>query len=86
MRRQRLVAVGWARLRPPGHVPGGGGGGGGYVAGAAEHGGGAPREVWEYLPRTEQAVRDYRASDPAWSNRPFLAGRQRATTGCSDCI
>ena len=36
MRRQRLVAVGWARLRPAGHAAAlekGGGGGGDYVAG-----------------------------------------------------
>ena len=60
MRRQRLVAVGWARLRPAGHAAAsekGGGGGGDYVAGANEHGGGERRETWEYSARTERTVR-----------------------------
>ena len=60
MRRQRLVAVGWARLRPAGHAAAsekGGGGGGDYVAGANEYGGGERRETWEYSARTERTVR-----------------------------
>ena len=60
MRRQRLVAVGWARLRPAGaprEDGGGGGGGGDYVAGANEYGGGERRETWEYSAQTERTVR-----------------------------
>ena len=60
MRRQRLVAVGWARLRPAGaprEEGGGGGGGGDYVAGANEYGGGERRETWEYSAQTERTVR-----------------------------
>ena len=59
MRRQRLVAVGWARLRPAGHTAttAAGGGGGGYVAGTNEYGGGERRETWEYSALTERTVR-----------------------------
>ena len=81
MRRQRLVAVGWARLRPAGaprEEGGGGGGGGDYVAGANEYGGGERRETWEYSAQTERTVRPRSSPHPNVTWLPPPA--RRATT------